>query len=61
MRSVRIRLLIVDIGAAILVTTVFVWAPRGPHRFSTEAALYVTSVLALLLANAAYIWRHPPD
>ena len=61
MRSARGVLLIVDVGAAILIATVFVWALRGSHRFPTEAAIYVTCVLALLLANAAYVWRQPPD
>jgi hypothetical protein len=59
MRAARIALLIIDIGAAIVITTIFIWALRGAHRFPTEAAVYVTSVLALLLANAAYIWRQP--
>ena len=59
MRAARIVLLIIDIGAAMVITTIFIWALRGVHRFPTEAAVYVTSVLALLLANAAYIWRQP--
>jgi hypothetical protein len=61
MRSARIVLLIIDIGAAIVIAATFMWALRGAHRFPTEAAVYVTSVLALLIANAAYIWRQPPD
>ena len=59
MRAARIALLIIDIGAAIVITAIFIWALRGVHRFPTEAAIYVTSVLALLLANAVYIWRQP--
>ena len=61
MRSARVVLLIIDIGAAFVIAAAFVWALRGAHRFPTEAAVYVTSVLALLLANATYVWRHPPD
>ena len=59
MRAARIALLIIDIGAAMVITAIFFWALRGAHRFPTEAAVYVASVLALLLANVAYIWRQP--
>jgi hypothetical protein len=53
----RVALLIIDLSAAATIAALFIWGLRGVHRFPTEAAIYVTVLVVLLLANAAYLWR----
>ncbi len=57
MSRVRMLLLIVNIGVAAGIAATFVWGLRGVHRFPTEAGIYVSVLLVLLIANAVYIWR----
>jgi hypothetical protein len=56
---VRLVLLAVDIAAIAAIVGIFVWGLVGTHRFPTEAAIYVAVMVALLISNAVYIWRHP--
>jgi hypothetical protein len=58
----RILMLIVNLGTAGGIASMFLRVLRGSHRFPTEAAVYVAILLVLLLSNAAYIWRQrsPP-
>jgi hypothetical protein len=56
---IRLLLLAVDIGAIAVITGLFAWSLRGIHRFPTEAAIFVSVYIALLLSNAVYIWRQP--
>ncbi len=53
----RTCLLIVNLVAAALIVSTFVWGLRGVHRFPFEAAIYVTALVTILLSNAAYLWR----
>jgi hypothetical protein len=59
MRAARTALLFIDIGAAIVITTIFIWALRGAHRFPTEAAVYAHIRTGVAARDAAYIWRQP--
>ena len=51
-------LLALNLAVAASISFIFVWGLRGVHRFPTEAAIFATVLLAVLLANAAYFWRH---
>jgi hypothetical protein len=51
-------LLITNGGVAAGITLTFILGLRGVHRFPTEAAIYMTILLVVLLSNAVYFWYH---
>jgi hypothetical protein len=60
MSGVRVEMLMLtmNVGVAAGYAVTFVLNLRGAHRFPTEVAIFASILIAVLLTNAAYFWRH---